>query len=217
MFARNVCFSRSEWQDPRLMYPFPGAIRRFRMHGARILPSRPLFRVEGPEITHGAKMLPALSGLSRRSAGRGPANWPNGLCALRPGPGPPAACAGLYHPARPAPSPASRQPAWFRSGLHHASRALDAHRSYPHRPSQSGGMASRRHPRPPPAPPPAPLLRQPRPTPTPRPSPPLLTLPPSSLLSHSAIRVPRRRKRTELCSQLNAGIKMGPPNGDPIK
>lgn len=197
MFARNVCFSRSEWQDPRLMYPFPGAIRRFRMHGA--------------------KMLPALSGLSRRSAGRGPANWPNGLCALRPGPGPPAACAGLYHPARPAPSPASRQPAWFRSGLHHASRALDAHRSYPHRPSQSGGMASRRHPRPPPAPPPAPLLRQPRPTPTPRPSPPLLTLPPSSLLSHSAIRVPRRRKRTELCSQLNAGIKMGPPNGDPIK
>ena len=156
MFARNVCFSRSEWQDPRLMYPFPGAIRRFRMHGARILPSRPLFRVEGPEITHGAKMLPALSGLSRRSAGRGPANWPNGLCALRPGPGPPAACAGLYHPARPAPSSASRQPAWFRSGLHHASRALDAHRSYPHRPSQSGGMASRRHPRPPPAPPPAP-------------------------------------------------------------
>lgn len=43
MFARNVCFSRSEWQDPRLMYPFPGAIGRFRIHGARILPPRPLF------------------------------------------------------------------------------------------------------------------------------------------------------------------------------
>lgn len=32
-----------------------------------------------------------------------------------------------------------------------------------------------------------------------------------------AIRVPYRRKRAKLCSQLNAGIKMGSPNGDPIK
>ena len=39
--ARNACFSRSKWQDPRLMRPFPGAIGRFGMHGARILPSRP--------------------------------------------------------------------------------------------------------------------------------------------------------------------------------
>ena len=71
------------------MRPFPGAIGRFGMHGARILPSRPPFRVEGPEIMHDAKMLPALPDLSRhRGAGRGPANWPNGLCALRPGPGP---------------------------------------------------------------------------------------------------------------------------------
>lgn len=87
--ARNACFSRSRWQDPRLMRPFPGAIGRFGMHGARILPPRALFRVEEPEITHDAKMLPALPDLSRhRGAGHGPANWPNGLCALRPGPGP---------------------------------------------------------------------------------------------------------------------------------
>lgn len=92
MFTRNVCFSRSEWQDPRLMYPFPGAIGRFRIHGARILPPRPSFGVEGPEIIHGAKMLPALPDLSRRRfAGRGPANRLNGLCALLPGPGPLAA------------------------------------------------------------------------------------------------------------------------------
>lgn len=56
-----------------------------------------------------------------------------------------------------------------------------------------------------------PRLRQPRPTPVPRPSPPLPTLPPSSLSSHSAIRVPYRRKRAEPCSQLNAGIKNGIP------
>lgn len=101
--ARNACFSRSRWQDPRLMRPFPGAIGRFGMHGARILPSRPPFHVEGPEIMHGAKMLPALPDLSRHlAAGRGPANWPNGLCALRPGPGPLAACAGLCYLVRPA-------------------------------------------------------------------------------------------------------------------
>ena len=101
--ARNACFSRSRWQDPHLMRPFPGAIGRFGMHGARILPSRPPFRVEGPEIIHDAKMLPALPDLSRRlAAGRGSANWPNGLCALRPGPGPLAACAGLCHLVRPA-------------------------------------------------------------------------------------------------------------------
>ena len=66
--ARNACFSRSRWQHPRPMHPFPGAIGRFRMHGARILPPRPLFRVEEPEITHGAKMLPAPPGLSPAAA-----------------------------------------------------------------------------------------------------------------------------------------------------
>ena len=66
--ARNACFSRSRWQHPRPMHPFPGAIGRFRMHGARILPPRPLFRVEEPEITHGAKMLPAPPGLSAAAA-----------------------------------------------------------------------------------------------------------------------------------------------------
>ena len=66
--ARNACFSRSRWQHPRPMHPFPGAIGRFGMHGARILPPRALFRVEEPEITHGAKMLPAPRGLSAAAA-----------------------------------------------------------------------------------------------------------------------------------------------------
>ena len=66
--ARNACFSRSRWQHPRPMHPFPGAIGRFRIHGARILPPRALFRVEEPEITHGAKMLPAPPGLSAATA-----------------------------------------------------------------------------------------------------------------------------------------------------
>ena len=66
--ARNACFSRSRWQHPRPMHPFPGAIGRFRIHGARILPPRALFRVEEPEITHGAKMLPAPPGLSAVAA-----------------------------------------------------------------------------------------------------------------------------------------------------
>lgn len=72
--ARNACSSRSEWQHPRPMHPFPGAIGRFRIHGARILPPRALFRVEEPEITHGAKMLPAPRGLSAAAA-CGPAEW----------------------------------------------------------------------------------------------------------------------------------------------
>ena len=66
--ARNACFSRSRWQHPRPMHPFPGAIGRFRIHGARILPPRALFRVEEPEITHGTKMLPAPPGLSAAAA-----------------------------------------------------------------------------------------------------------------------------------------------------
>ena len=76
--ARNACFSRSRWQHPRPMHPFPGAIGRFGIHGARILPPRALFRVEEPEITHGAKMLPAPPGLSAAAA-CGPAER-----ALRP-------------------------------------------------------------------------------------------------------------------------------------
>ena len=76
--ARNACFSRSRWQHPRPMHPFPGAIGRFRIHGARILPPRALFRVEEPEITHDAKMLPAPRGLSAAAA-CGPAER-----ALRP-------------------------------------------------------------------------------------------------------------------------------------
>lgn len=100
--ARNACFSRSRWQHPRPMYPFPGTIRRFRIHGARILPPRALFRVEEPEITHGAKMLPAPPGLSAAAA-CGPAEralrpaaraWP--ACRMRPLP-------SCLCPPRPAP------------------------------------------------------------------------------------------------------------------
>ena len=107
--ARNACFSRSRWQHPRPMHPFPGAIGRFGMHGARILPPRALFRVEEPEITHGAKMLPAPPGLSAAAA-CGPAEralhpaaraWP--ACRMR---APaislvPAAACGLRHAAWP--------------------------------------------------------------------------------------------------------------------
>lgn len=63
MFARNVCFSRSEWQDPRPMRPFPDAIGWFWIHGVKILPGRSPFRVERPEIMHDTKMLPRLLGL----------------------------------------------------------------------------------------------------------------------------------------------------------
>ena len=42
------------------MYPFWGAIGRYRIHSARILPGRPLFCVEVPGIMHGAKILPML-------------------------------------------------------------------------------------------------------------------------------------------------------------
>ena len=66
--ARNACFSRSRWQHLRPMHPFPGAIGRFRIHGVRILPPRAHFRVEEPEITHDAKMLPAPRGLSAAAA-----------------------------------------------------------------------------------------------------------------------------------------------------
>lgn len=63
MFARNACFSRSKWQDPRLMRPFAGAIGWFWIHGVKILPGRSPFRVGRSEIIHCAKMLPGLLGL----------------------------------------------------------------------------------------------------------------------------------------------------------
>ena len=104
--ARNACFSRSRWQHPRPMHPFPGAIGRFRIHGARILPPRALFRVEEPEITHGAKMLPAPPGLSPAAA-CGPAEralrptaraWP--ACRMRPPAISPAFIAAVLHAPR---------------------------------------------------------------------------------------------------------------------
>ena len=125
--ARNACSSRSRWQHLRPMHPFPGAIGRFRIHGARILPPRALFRVGKPEITHGAKMLPAPRGLSAAAA-CGPAEralrhaaWPNGLCALRRGPGLLAACAPPPSRLCP-PPPESIAPSYARRASPPASR-----------------------------------------------------------------------------------------------
>ena len=112
--ARNACSSRSGWQHPRPMHPFPGAIGRFRMHGARILPPRALFRVEEPEITHGAKMLPAPPGLSATAA-CGPAER-----ALRP-------ALALRRP-----RPATRSP--YRCISPPARRTHPASRAHPPRP-----------------------------------------------------------------------------------
>lgn len=109
------------------------------------------FCVEGPEIMHGAKMLPTLRGLSRyRGAGRGPANWPNGLCALQPGPGPLAACAGLCHLVSPAATRARR--------AHHPPLPFARPRRTPTLP-----LLARPHSSPPPftSRPPCPLRREP--------------------------------------------------------
>ena len=173
--ARNACFSRSRWQHPRPMHPFPGAIGRFGMHGTRILPPRALFRVEEPEITHGAKMLPAPPGLSAAAA-CGPAEralrpaaraWP--ACRMRP-------LSSRLCPPRPAPLP---------------SRPRSSPPSYTRRASPS----ETRHTVP------APMHLA---TCAPHPS-----------------RQPRgptaSRKQAEQRKQLNAGIKTGSPNGDPIE
>ena len=174
--ARNACFSRSRWQHPRPMHPFPGAIGRFRIHGARILPPRALFRVEEPEITHGAKMLPAPRGLSAAAA-CGPTEralrhaaraWP--ACRMRPPlssrlcPPRPAAC-GTRH---------------GRTGFAPCSRASPSETR--HAVPVPTHLATR-------APHPS---RQPR-GPT------------------------ASRKQAEQHKQLNAGIKIGSPNGDPIE
>ena len=138
--ARNACFSRSRWQHPRPMHPFPGAIGRFRIHGARILPPRALFRVEEPEITHGAKMLPAPRGLSAAAA-CGPAEralrpaaraWP--ACRLRP------SLPSRLCPPRPAPPAIS--PAFIAAVLYasrFAARIVSTVPSHPpRRPLRSG-------------------------------------------------------------------------------
>ena len=122
--ARNACFSRSRWQHPRPMHPFPGAIGRFGMHGARILPPRALFRVEEPEITHGAKMLPALRVISAAAA-CGPAEralrHAAAACDTRHGRTDFAPCgaglARLPH-ARPLPSRLCPPPAFIAAVLH---------------------------------------------------------------------------------------------------
>ena len=134
--ARNACFSRSRWQHPRPMHPFPGAIGRFRIHGARILPPRALFRVEEPEITHGAKMLPAPPGLSAAAA-CGPAER-----ALRHAT---AACGPAGRALRPAlalrrPRPATRSP--YRCISLPARRTHPASRADPPRPGNKRNNAN---------------------------------------------------------------------------
>lgn len=120
--ARNACFSRSRWQHPRPMHPFPGAIGRFRIHGVRILPPRAHFRVEEPEITHDAKMLPAPRGLSAAAA-CGPAER-----ALR-------AALALRHP-----RPAARSPHRYISLP--ARRTHPASRAHPPRPGNKRNNAN---------------------------------------------------------------------------
>ena len=134
--ARNACFSRSRWQHPRPMHPFPGAIGRFGMHGTRILPPRALFRVEEPEITHGAKMLPAPPGLSAAAA-CGPAER-----ALRHAT---AACGPAGRALRPAlalrrPRPATRSP--YRCISLPARRTHPASRADPPRPGNKRNNAN---------------------------------------------------------------------------
>lgn len=57
---------------------------------------------------------------------RRPANWPNGLCPLRPGPGPLAACTGLCHLVRPAATRARGPPpvAAIRTSASHPNAAV---------------------------------------------------------------------------------------------
>ena len=179
--ARNACFSRSRWQHPRPMHPFPGAIGRFGIHGARILPPRALFRVEEPEITHGAKMLPAPPGLSPAAA-CGPTEralrpaaraWPacrmrapcHLACARRPRSSPPSYTRRASPPAsRPRTPPSAALPIAVgmscRSGSSCRPRAAHADASRP-------SMRARRHRLGPDPRQPSPNPRQPAPGPAP--------------------------------------------------
>ena len=178
--ARNACFSRSRWQHPRPMHPFPGAIGRFRIHGARILPPRALFRVEEPEITHGAKMLPAPPGLS-----------------------PEAAC-----------GPTER-------ALCHAAAACDTRHGRTGFAPCGAGLACLPH-----APPVISLVPAAACGPAGRASPSETrhAVPVPMHLATCALHPSRQprgptasRKQAEQRKQLNAGIKIGSPNGDPIE
>ena len=177
--ARNACFSRSRWQHLRPMHPFPGAIGRFRIHGARILPPRALFRVEEPEITHGAKMLPAPPGLSPATA-CGPAER-----ALRHAT---AAC-GTRH---------------GRTGFAPCGAGLAC---LPHAPLPSRPRSS-----------PPSYMRRASPSETRHAVPVPMHL--ATCAPHPS-RQPRgptaSREQAEQHKQLNAGIKIGSPNRDPIE
>ena len=185
--ARNACFSRSEWQHPRPMHPFPGAIGRFRMHDARILPPRALFRVGEPEITHGAKMPPAPRGLSAAAA-CGPAEW-----ALRHAA---AACDTRHGRTGFAPCGV---------GLACLLHAPPCHLACARRGLRSGRTGF------------APCSRA-SPSETRHAVPVPMHL--ATCAPHPS-RQPRAptasRKQAEQHKQLNAGIKIGSPNGDPIE
>ena len=144
--GRNACFSRSRWQHPRPMHPFPGAIGRFGIHGARILPPRPFFASRSPK-----------SCMARRCCQRRPAFprqrhavRPNGLCALRRGPGLLAACAPchlarvhrrrLTRAALRRPRPATRSP--YRCISLPARRTHPASRADPPRPGNKRNNAN---------------------------------------------------------------------------
>ena len=111
--ARNACFSRSKWQDPRLMRPFPGAIGRFGMHGARILPSRPPPFASRAQKSYMARRCcqrcPTFRGTSPRvagprtglaSCGPGLARLPHARVSARPA-APPLLAPGVRHPSLP--------------------------------------------------------------------------------------------------------------------
>ena len=76
------------WQDMRGMYPKSPAKRRWGTHRASILPPRGVFAVRGPQIMHGARILPPSDGLGP-AQGLLPEQLHHGIAFKRLGP-----CAG---------------------------------------------------------------------------------------------------------------------------
>ena len=73
----------------RGMYPKSPAERRWGIHRASILPPRGAFAVRGPQIMHGARILPFSDGLGP-AQGLLPEQLHHGIAFQRPGP-----CAGM--------------------------------------------------------------------------------------------------------------------------
>ena len=87
--ARNACSSRSRWQHPRPMHPFPGAIGRFRYMARESCRQGPFFASRSPKSRMARRCCQRRPAFLRKQ----PAVRPNGLCAMRRGPGLLAACA----------------------------------------------------------------------------------------------------------------------------